>query len=169
MNNDKFWVISSSMMTDKFLYFSVHLKVQNPRTMSTKAIVYLSTITGSSWDTIKVYCQASRWRMRRGANWTRNETMLWWSGVECRLHHTARVVRYVVMPILWVANSKLGREAIFLGRDITRGNVQKMYIFHKVRTCPKTIVGLLMVANPTLYIPTPAWMRARNMLFIPIV
>ena len=47
--------------------------------------------------------------------------------------------------------------------------LKKMYIFHKVRTCLKTIVGLFMVPKPTLYIPTPAWMPARYMLFIPMV
>ena len=56
-----------------------------------------------------------------------------------------------------------------MGREIIRRNIQKMYIFHEVCSCPKTIVGLFMVPNPTLYIPTPAWMRAQYMLFIPMV
>ena len=57
----------------------------------------------------------------------------------------------------------------FMGRDLIRGNVQKMYIFHSVCTFPKTIVGLFVVPNPTLYIATPVWKRARYMLFIPMV
>ena len=52
-----------------------------------------------------------------------------------------------------------------MGRDIICENVQKMYIIHKVCTCPKTIVGLFMVPNPTLYIPTRARVCVRGICY----
>ena len=55
-----------------------------------------------------------------------------------------------------------------MGRDIILKMFEKMYIFHKVCTCPKTIVGLFMAPNPTLYILTPAWMRALSGWYEPI-
>ena len=64
------------------------------------------------------------------------------------------------LPKLWVVTQSWVARRYFMGHDLICGNAQTMYVLHKVCTSPKTIVGLFLVPNSTLYILTHSWMRA---------